>query len=69
MTTNSQQREPPLVAGACRRHGVTFHTAPNRNNLTFCVRCIAAGVRANPGMYVMTDSFLKMIHQLEGGER
>lgn len=50
--------EYTMVVDTCKTHGTQFFTAPNKNKMSVCTKCLQEGMAKNPEAYHLTDKFL-----------
>lgn len=47
-----------LTVNTCKTHGAAYFTAPNKNGMSVCTKCLQEGMAKNPEAYHLTDKFL-----------
>lgn len=50
-----------LTISTCKTHGTGYFTAPNKNGMSFCVKCVHAGIQKKPRHFFLTEPFRKLV--------
>jgi hypothetical protein len=51
------------VINKCKRHGKQVFTEPNKNGMSFCLRCLALAVKRRPKEFSITPEFQQMLNR------
>ena len=50
----------------CKLHGSGLFTEPgNRQEKSYCMKCVANGIRQRPKDFILTESFRRMLERIE----